>query len=75
MADGCDCQISYDVIECHLRQLKADGSPNLTPGTWEKSDSIIDFDISPEVEEGTKKMCMQMFPDDYLSSFQYPTSM
>lgn len=54
MADGCDCQISYDVIECHLRQLKADGSPNLTPGTWEEFDSIIDFDISPEIEAGKK---------------------
>ena len=55
MAD-CDCQITYEPIEIHLRQLQADGSPNLTPGTWSEFDSIIDFDISPEIEEGKKSV-------------------
>jgi len=56
MADGCDCTLGYDVLEIHLRQLQADGSPNLTPGTWYESDSIIDFDVSPEIEEGKKNV-------------------
>lgn len=54
MSDGCSCQLVYDVIECHVRALGANG--NYHPSTdWVMSDSIIDFDISPEIEAGAKK--------------------
>jgi len=55
MADGCNCQIAYDVIRCDIRELTVAGVS--VPGLpWITSDSIVNFDISPEIEAGKKNV-------------------
>lgn len=50
-----DCHITYNVIECHLRPLAENGAE--IPGSvWIISDSIMDFDMTPEIEQGAKKI-------------------
>lgn len=53
MADGCNCQIVYDVVRCDIRELASTGAQ--VPGLdWIKSDSVISFDLSAEIEAGKK---------------------
>ena len=55
MADGCDCVITYEPVQFWVRALASDGAE--VPGLdWYKSDSIVDFDISPEIEKGAEKL-------------------
>lgn len=55
MSDGCNCVIAYDVVECHIRALNTDGSED-SGAVWLTSDSIVNFDLTPELETGAKKV-------------------
>lgn len=55
MADGCDCQVTYEPVQINLRPLLATGAEDVG-ADWYESDSIIDFDISPEIEAGKKNI-------------------
>lgn len=52
MAD-CDCIVVYEPIEVHVRRLAATGG-HADGADWYMSDNIIDWDWSPEVEEGNR---------------------
>jgi len=55
MADGCDCQITYEPVEIWLKPLLATGAED-PAATWYESDSIIDFDITPNIEAGKESI-------------------
>jgi len=54
MAD-CDCLIVYEPIEVHVKRLSATGGPSTGP-EWYISDNIIDWDWTPEIEEGKRSV-------------------
>lgn len=51
----CDCRIIYEPVEIHLRALASDGA-EVPASDWLTLDSIIDFDVSPDLEAGVKKI-------------------
>lgn len=49
----CDCTIAYEPVEVHFKPLLATGAPNPS-AVYYISDNIIDWDFTPEMEEGKK---------------------
>jgi hypothetical protein len=51
----CDCIVVYEPVEVHLRALEIDGAEDVG-NAWYLSDDIVDWDFSPDVEEGQRKV-------------------
>jgi hypothetical protein len=49
----CDCSIVYEPVEVHVKALLATGAPNPS-AVYYISNNIIDWDFSPEIEEGKR---------------------
>ncbi len=54
MAD-CDCLIVYEPVEIHFKRLAATGAPSTGP-EWYISDNIVDWNWTPEIEEGKRSV-------------------